>query len=118
MSETCSGDRCTPPPTIAPRNASSRTSAWSHSACVVFVTLEPSPSGDDASVPKLDINSGESIAMDAMGPVVVNDDGSLSRIANWPMLTDREKEVTQRRIAKRNNERLDRLRQAAKENDH
>ena len=78
----------------------------------------PAPSGDDASVPKLDINSGESIAMDAMGPVVVNDDGSLSRIANWPMLTDREKEVTQRRIAKRNNERLDRLREAAKENDH
>jgi hypothetical protein len=34
------------------------------------------------------------------------------------MLTDREKEVTQRRIAKRNNERLDRLREAAKENDH
>ena len=78
----------------------------------------PAPSGDDASVPKLDINSGEAIAMDAMGPVVVNDDGSLSRIANWPMLTDREKEVTQRRIAKRNNERLDRLREAAKENEH
>ena len=77
----------------------------------------PAPSGDDASVPKLDINSGESIAMDAMGPVVVNDDGSLSRIANWPMLTDREKEVTQRRIAKRNKERLDRLREAAKENE-
>ena len=77
----------------------------------------PAPSGDDASVPKLDINSGESIAMDAMGPVVVNEDGSLSRIANWPMLTDREKEVTQRRIAKRNKERLDRLREAAKENE-
>jgi len=77
----------------------------------------PAPSGDDASVPKLDINSGESIAMDAMGPVVVIDDGSLSRIANWPMLTDREKEVTQRRIAKRNKERLDRLREAAKENE-
>lgn len=75
----------------------------------------PDPNGDP-SIPKLDVNGG-TIAMDAMGPVVVNEDGSLSRIANWPMLTDREKEVTQRRIAKRNKERLDRLREAAKENE-
>jgi hypothetical protein len=59
--------------------------------------------------------NGGTIAMDAMGPVVVNDDGSLSRITNWGKLTEREREVTQRRIAKRNAERLERLR--AKENE-
>jgi hypothetical protein len=73
----------------------------------------PDPNGDP-SVPKLDVNGG-TIAMDAMGPVVVNDDGSLSRITNWGKLTEREREVTQRRIAKRNAERLERLR--AKENE-
>ena len=73
----------------------------------------PDPNGDP-SVPKLDVNGG-TVAMDAMGPVVVNDDGSLSRITNWSKLTEREREVTQRRIAKRNAERLERLR--AKENE-
>ena len=68
----------------------------------------PDPSGDP-SVPKLDVNGG-TIAFDAMGPVVVNDDGSLSRISNWSKLTERERETTQRRIAKRNAERLERLR--------
>ena len=55
----------------------------------------PEPSGDE-SVPQLDVRTGATVAMDAMGPVVVNDDGSLSRIANWGKMTDREKEVTQR----------------------
>jgi predicted Fe-S protein YdhL (DUF1289 family) len=39
----------------------------------------------------------------------VNEDGSLSRITNWPQMTDREREVTQRRIAKRNTERRNKL---------
>ena len=43
-------------------------------------------------------------------PRAVNEDGSLSRIMNWPRMTEREKEVTQRRIAKRNKERLEKLR--------
>jgi hypothetical protein len=73
----------------------------------------PDPNGDP-SVPKLDVNGG-TVALDGMGPVVVNDDGSLSRITNWSKLTEREREVTQRRIAKRNAERLERLR--AKENE-
>lgn len=42
----------------------------------------------------------------------VNEDGTLSRIMNWSKMTDREREVTQRRIAKRNKDRLDRLRAA------
>ena len=33
---------------------------------------------------------------------VVNEDGTLRRIANWDLLTPSEKEVAQRRIASRN----------------
>ena len=43
---------------------------------------------------------------------VVNEDGSLSRITNWSGLSDHEREVAKRRIAKRNKERLDALKAA------
>jgi hypothetical protein len=39
----------------------------------------------------------------------VNENGSLSRITNWDALSEREREVAKRRIAKRNKERLDAL---------
>ena len=71
----------------------------------------PDPNGGSPDIPKLDVNGG-SVKLDGLGPVVVNHDGSLSRITNWPQLTEREREVTQRRIAKRNGERLERLRAA------
>ena len=29
---------------------------------------------------------GQAIKMDALGPIVVNSDGSLSRITNWPTM--------------------------------
>lgn len=36
--------------------------------------------------------------------------GSLSRITNWEQMSEREREVARRRIARRNKERLDALR--------
>lgn len=45
---------------------------------------------------------GSSVTLDAMGPVIVNRDGSISRISNWDTLTDIEKETTLRLIGKRN----------------
>ena len=41
-----------------------------------------------------------------MGPVIVNTDGTLSRITNWEQLSEQEKDATKRRISKRNVERL------------
>ena len=38
--------------------------------------------------------------------VVVNTDGTLSRITNWDRMEDSEREVAKRRICKRNIERL------------
>lgn len=37
---------------------------------------------------------------------VVNEDGTVSRIANWAQLSEREREVALRRIAKRNQQRV------------
>lgn len=75
----------------------------------------PAPEANgNASIPKLTVD-GDTIKLDGMGPVVVNEDGSLSRITNWPQLTEREQEVAQRRIAKRNAERLERLRKKEQE---
>ncbi|KAK7472777.1 hypothetical protein VKT23_000885 [Stygiomarasmius scandens] len=48
----------------------------------------------------------ESIKLDALGPMVVNSDGTLSRIANWPNMTDAEKQRTLRVLGARNQLRL------------
>jgi len=40
-----------------------------------------------------------------MGPAIINLDGTTRRIDNWSELSEREKEVTWRRISKRNEER-------------
>ena len=55
---------------------------------------------------------GGGVALDHLGPVVVNGDGSLSRIANWAALSERERDVAKRRISQRNQERLAALRAA------
>jgi hypothetical protein len=58
----------------------------------------------------LDVRTGASVSLDHLGPVVVGVDGTLARIGNWATLTPHEREVTQRRIAERNNARLAQLR--------
>jgi predicted Fe-S protein YdhL (DUF1289 family) len=40
-----------------------------------------------------------------MGPIIINTDGTTRAIANWDELSEREKEVTWKRISKRNEER-------------
>jgi len=67
------------------------------------------PGGRDENVPVLDASTGGTVKMDALGPIVVNENGSLSRITNWDALSEREREVAKRRIAKRNIQRLDAL---------
>ncbi|ROT37754.1 hypothetical protein SODALDRAFT_333510 [Sodiomyces alkalinus F11] len=51
------------------------------------------------------INSGTTVSMDAMGPVVVNVDGTMSRINNWGEMSEIEKQNTLRILGKRNRER-------------
>ena len=73
------------------------------------------PAPDEHAPPiTLDVSTGEPAVMDRLGPVVVNLDGTLARIANWEQMTEHEQEVTKRRIAKRNIERLQRLKEDGK----
>lgn len=68
--------------------------------------------GDVPQLPPPDPNSnlptfrlGETIRLEEMGPIILNTDGSTRRIQNWDTLTEGEKEVTWRRISKRNEQR-------------
>jgi hypothetical protein len=60
-------------------------------------------SDSNADIPTIKL--GETIKLAGMGPVIINTDGTTRRIDNWNELTDKEKEVTFRRISKRNEER-------------
>ncbi|KAI3624933.1 hypothetical protein CBS14141_002354 [Malassezia furfur] len=65
------------------------------------------PSTSDASPVAL----GEQVKLDKLGPVVVNSDGTLARLPNWDKMTPDEQERTVRILAKRNQARLEKLRQ-------
>jgi len=49
------------------------------------------------------------LRLDSLGPVVLNSDGTISRIANWDKMTPAEQERTQRIVARRNEQRRKRL---------
>lgn len=73
--------------------------------------IEAPPSAKKAGeIPNVDINRGNAIQFDQLGPIVVNSDGTMSRIPNWHEMTDVEKERTVRILAKRNQQRTERLR--------
>ncbi|KAI1123507.1 hypothetical protein F5Y10DRAFT_269999 [Nemania abortiva] len=60
---------------------------------------------------------GAALRLDHLGPLVVNEDGTLSRIANWEKMADIERENTLRILGKRNQMRLAKLRAAKGETD-
>jgi hypothetical protein len=63
------------------------------------------------------LKMGESLKLDNLGPIIINTDGTTRTIDNWDTLTEREREVSWRRIAKRNAERRVILEQKQKELD-
>ena len=68
----------------------------------------PSATGDPTQVT---VNGGSVSLQDELGPLVVNENGTLSRIANWAEMTPIERERTVRILGKRNKLRLDRLKE-------
>jgi hypothetical protein len=70
---------------------------------------EPSKDGDTIS---LNVD-GEGVKLDHLGPLVVNQDGTMSRIANWAEMSGIERDNTLRILGKRNQLRLKTLREAA-----
>lgn len=65
----------------------------------------PAPE-DSRQAVTLDCSTGEMVVMEALGPVIVNIDGTLARISNWNEMMVVEQAVARRRVAKRNIERL------------
>ena len=65
------------------------------------------PAPSDAT-PKLQV--GETMKLDRLGPVILNTDGTTSRVANWDKLSEMEQKVALKRIGKRNLERREALR--------
>lgn len=63
---------------------------------------------------KLDVSAegGSTVKLDHLGPLVVNQDGTVSRISNWAQMTEQEKKGTLRVLGKRNKQRLDALKAA------
>ncbi|CEL62001.1 hypothetical protein RSOLAG1IB_04752 [Rhizoctonia solani AG-1 IB] len=68
-------------------------------------------SNSEPSVTTLEVG-GKSISFDKLGPMIVNSDGTLSRIANWPELTPAEQKNTIRVLSKRNQLRTSMFAQA------
>jgi hypothetical protein len=74
--------------------------------------------GDPASNVTTVVVDGGVVKLDQLGPMIVNSDGTISRISNWHRLSEDEQKVALRRIGKRNRERLAVLQaQAATEHD-
>jgi len=63
------------------------------------------PSSENSSERTLTVG-GSALALDHLGPIVINSDGSTSRIANWTEMNPAEQEKTARLIKKRNQKRL------------
>ena len=76
------------------------------------------PDASSSGTTKLDVSEGGStVKLDHMGPLVVNQDGSLSRIANWDQMAEIEKKNTLRVLGKRNKARLEALKKAGGEGE-
>ena len=71
------------------------------------------PSDPNANIPTIKL--GETIKFDEVGPIILNTDGSTRTIDNWNEMTEREQEVTWRRISKRNEQRRKMLMEQAEQ---
>ncbi|KAH4173797.1 hypothetical protein HBH70_078940 [Parastagonospora nodorum] len=75
----------------------------------------PSPS-DESDTTRLDMSGGSStVKLDHMGPLVVNKDGTLSRISNWGEMSEIERQNTLRVLGNRNMLRREALEKEGRE---
>jgi hypothetical protein len=67
------------------------------------LVLPPRDDVDDSSGPRVrQIKFGEKVAVDDIGPVVINHDCTTSYIENWDTMSEREQAATRRRLGERN----------------
>ncbi|RYP91911.1 hypothetical protein DL770_001971 [Monosporascus sp. CRB-9-2] len=72
---------------------------------------EPPKVRDDGTPTQQLALDGTGVKLDHLGPLVVNEDGTLSRIANWDKMADIERENSLRILGRRNKARLAALRE-------
>ncbi|KAB8257450.1 hypothetical protein BDV32DRAFT_82028 [Aspergillus pseudonomiae] len=76
-----------------------------------YLALPDSSSADQTQ--QLDLSGdGSTVKLDHLGPLVVNQDGTLSRISNWAQMAEIEKKNTLRVLGKRNKQRMEALKAA------
>ena len=69
----------------------------------VEVPLLPTPEEGTSS---RTLSLGETMALDDLGPIIINNDGTMRRIANWLDMTNDERKHTIRKVSIRNKKRL------------
>ena len=74
-----------------------------------FTNGASSTPNDDPSR-SLNVATGNRVALDELGPMVVNPNGTLSRIHNWSEMIPSERERTLRVLGARNKLRMDSIR--------
>ena len=52
---------------------------------------------------------GDALTFERLGPMIINTDGTIRRIANWDILSPQEKESSWRLISARNRKRVEEL---------
>ncbi|KAG8968170.1 hypothetical protein FRC05_001647 [Tulasnella sp. 425] len=79
---------------------------------------QPSPDSQQPLLPGPDeipaddaVLLSEEAQLERLGPIVVNSDGTLSRISNWQGMNKAEKALTLKRLKKRNEQRLKQLKE-------
>ncbi|RSH79284.1 uncharacterized protein EHS24_001324 [Apiotrichum porosum] len=72
------------------------------------LAIEDHAHNEDQGTTTLEVN-GMAVKLDALGPVLVNSDGTLSRVANWADMNELERERTVRILVKRNKVRMTKL---------
>ena len=78
----------------------------------VLALPAPGDEADGADGVRTVTVGGHCVKLDALGPIVVNSDGTMARISTWHEMTLPEQQKTMRVIGKRNQSRMKKLREA------
>ena len=82
-------------------------------------TLESSTlSSDNISDNITTLKVGEAVQLDELGPIIINTDGTTTKISNWSNMTQQERDTAIRLIAARNKKRVEILKEKRDKNDN
>ncbi|KAF3918497.1 hypothetical protein ABW21_db0205411 [Orbilia brochopaga] len=100
-----------PPPHVIPDDNEAPNPKEEESGAKPLPLPAPSPAEPEPLTTKVKVGSGAA-KLDHLGPLVVNSDGTMSRIHNWAEMTPLERERTIKILGKRNQLRTEALQAA------